>query len=278
MTKAIGVLIALAILAAPVLWQVALHRQETNAAAESLQPTRLEEEVSLLRAELDALRSRVDGLDARTAAGLAAAVAAPPAPERTAALPPPDAPRDSLRDAFDQVVLIADRRSFNDGLTVASPRFLASTFGLPRQDLNDRCQSMANPRLRDLLRTEDVGPIRARLLAPAIASIRSVFAQVQEFEPELYARIASSGSLCVRLIRGSAGSASAHAYGLAVDINIDGQLDNFADGKTQLGLILMADFFKKEGWIWGAGFRREDSMHFEVSREKIEEWRRDGLL
>jgi hypothetical protein len=116
------------------------------------------------------------------------------------------------------------------------------------------------------------------MLTPALASLRKVFAEVKEFEPELHARIASSGSLCVRLIRGSVSSASAHAYGLAVDLNIDGQLDNFADGKTQLGLILLADFFKKEGWIWGAGFSREDSMHFEVSREKIEEWRRLGLL
>ena len=52
----------------------------------------------------------------------------------------------------------------------------------------------------------------------------------------------------------------------------------FYYGKTQLGLTLLADFFNKEGWIWGAGFGREDSMHFEVSREKLLQWRRLGQI
>jgi hypothetical protein len=65
---------------------------------------------------------------------------------------------------------------------------------------------------------------------------------------------------------------------LAVDLNIDGQLDNFTDGKTQLGLTIMADFFFAEGWVWGAGFRREDSMHFEISRRQLDAWVSEGLL
>ncbi|WP_330848789.1 M15 family metallopeptidase [Mangrovicoccus ximenensis] len=74
------------------------------------------------------------------------------------------------------------------------------------------------------------------------------------------------------------GRTSTHAFGLALDVNIAGQLDNFADGRTQLGLILIADYFHEEGWVWGAGFRREDSMHFEVSRQQLEEWRAEGLI
>ncbi|MEE3099260.1 MAG: M15 family metallopeptidase, partial [Pseudomonadota bacterium] len=177
-----------------------------------------------------------------------------------------------------QVVLIADRRGANEGLTVASPAFLAELIGPPREDLTDDCQTATNPALAALLATENVGPIDARLARPALASLRQVFANVEVYEPELYRRIRSAGSLCVRRIRGSDASASAHAYGLAVDINIDGALDELADGKTQLGLILLADFFRKEGWIWGAGFGREDSMHFEVSREKLDQWRRLGLI
>jgi hypothetical protein len=45
-----------------------------------------------------------------------------------------------------------------------------------------------------------------------------------------------------------------------------------------LGLTILADFFEAEGWIWGAGFGREDSMHFEVSREMIEQWRAEGKI
>ncbi|WP_299772550.1 M15 family metallopeptidase [uncultured Tateyamaria sp.] len=275
-TVATGSLAALTILAAPVLWQIAEVRRETDSEIGSL--AALQAETRALRKELEALRARVDGLDSRTSIGITAL-------QRTALTATPDLPpersepaADRPRDNYAQVVLIADRRSVNDGLSLATPSFLRQTFGLPRNDLNDDCQRLTNPRLRDLIANEPVGPIRVQLLAPAVASLRKVFAEVEALEPELYKRIASSGSLCVRLIRGSAASASAHAYGLAVDLNIDGQLDNFADGRTQLGLILLADFFKKEGWIWGAGFSREDSMHFEVSRQKIEEWQRQGLL
>lgn len=98
------------------------------------------------------------------------------------------------------------------------------------------------------------------MLRPAAESLRRVFENVRRADPDLYARINTSGSLCVRRIRGTANSLSTHSYGLALDLNIDGHLDNFTDGKTQLGLTILADFFREEGWVWGAGFRREDSM------------------
>ena len=269
-------LLALSIAATPVLW----HFSQTYFAPPPPPPPQpttfdasgLEAEIAELRREVDQLYARVDGLDARTSLGLTA--------ETRSEEPRTQAPAasDSLKDSFAQVVLIADRRSANDGLTVATPSFLQQLIGLPREGLTDDCQSATNSKLKGLLVTEDVGPIKARMMRPALVSLRQVFANVQIFEPELYARIKSSGSLCVRRIRGSIRSASSHAYGLALDINIDGKLDTLADGKTQLGLILLADFFKKEGWIWGAGFSREDSMHFEVSREKLQQWRRLGEI
>lgn len=273
---AVGSVAALSILAAPVAWQIAGNQREAVRDAGAF--AAMQTEIQSLRREFDALRARVDGLDARTSIGITSRPRLA-VPDVSGVNRDADVPRvDGLSENFAQVVLIADRRSANGGLSVASPAFLSQTFGLPRSDLNDDCQGLTNPRLRDLIATETVGPIRARLLAPALASLRRVFAEVEAFEPELYSRIASSGSLCVRLIRGARAAASAHAYGLAVDLNIDGQLDNFADGRTQLGLILLSEFFKREGWIWGAGFAREDSMHFEVSRETIQEWRQQGLL
>ncbi|WP_372571857.1 M15 family metallopeptidase [Ruegeria jejuensis] len=181
-------------------------------------------------------------------------------------------------DAYAQVVLIADRKNVNDGLELARPSFLRETFGLPREDLSNDCQSMTNERLKSKLALEEVGPVRVQMLKPAIESLRDVFDNIRRTDPDLYARINTAGSLCVRFIRGSTTSASAHAYGLAVDLNIDGVLDTLGDGKTQLGLTILADFFRQEGWVWGAAWGREDSMHFEVSRNKIEEWVDQGLL
>jgi hypothetical protein len=266
-----GVLVAISIATTPVIWQLAAYHLAPPVTPNvDVEP--LKNDVAALREEVSFLQNRIDGLDTRMSLGLTETTQAqdPSRQNPTAS--------DTLIDAFAQVVLIADRRSANEGLTVATPSFLSDLIGLPRTDLTDDCQAATNPKLAELLATEDVGPIRARMVRPALISIRQVFANVQVFEPELYNRIESAGSLCVRLIRGSTSAASAHAYGLAVDINIDGVLDELADGKTQLGLILLADFFKKEGWIWGAGFGREDSMHFEVSREKLTQWRRQGLI
>ncbi|MFK7944781.1 MAG: M15 family metallopeptidase [Paracoccaceae bacterium] len=271
-----SLLIASAIAATPVVW----HYSQSYFAPAAVSDRALEHsdvsspqmEFTTLRDQVARLEARVDALDARSALGLSQ-------DPRDAALNAGVEPkRDSLQDSFAQVVLIAARRSANEGLQHASSTFLKELIGLPRPDLSDECQGATNTKLRELLATESVGPIRARLVRPALISLRQVFKNVQVFEPELYKRIQSAGSLCVRRVRGSTSSASAHAYGLAVDINIDGVLDRLADGKTQLGLILLADFFKKEGWIWGAGFTREDSMHFEISRGKLEQWRRLGQI
>lgn len=181
-------------------------------------------------------------------------------------------------DDYAGVVLIPDRRAVNAGITVPTPTFLEEFLGRPRERLSDRCEPMENPRLQALLRLEEVGPIRVRMLEPAIESLRRIFEKVRAMDADLYERIDTAGSLCVRQIRGAAGRTSSHAFGLSLDINIDGHLDVLADGRTQLGLLLMSDLFREEGWIWGAGFTREDSMHFEVGRELLESWREEGRI
>ncbi|MEM9780966.1 MAG: M15 family metallopeptidase [Pseudomonadota bacterium] len=237
-----AIILALAAIVAPVVWHLsAAYITPARTVADPAEAERL----AALEARLDLMEERLDGLDARTARAIA------PDPERRRGGAPNEQASDSLRDAFAQVVLIADRRNVNADLTVPRPDDLIELFGPPREDLSDDCQPVTNEKLKELLSVESVGPIRAHLIKPALISLRQIFANVQVFEPELYARIQSAGSLCARQIRGSTGRASAHAYGLAVDINIDGYLDTLGDGRTQLGLTLLADFFRKEGWIWG---------------------------
>lgn len=183
-----------------------------------------------------------------------------------------------ILDQYAQVVSLAGRRTNNEGITVSSPSFLLEKFGPPREVLSDDCEPMTNPTLKEMLVTEDVGPIRVSMLKPAVDSMRVVFEKIQAADADLYARISTAGALCVRRIRGSQNSVSTHAFGLAVDLNIDGVLDTLGDGQTQLGLTILADFFQAEGWFWGAAFSREDSMHFEVSEEMIEKWRSAGKI
>lgn len=184
----------------------------------------------------------------------------------------------TIIDSYASVVLIANRRKVNKGINVAGPSFLEKFLGRPREVLSDDCEAMTNPKLKKLLVLTNVGPIRVNMLQPAVDSITRVFERVRATDPDLYDRINTSGSLCVRQIRGTKGRTSTHSFGLAVDLNIDGKLDNFADGKTQLGLTILADFFIEEGWVWGAGFSREDSMHFEVSKQMLMKWRKEGKI
>ena len=270
------ILICVSILLAPLVWHysAALFVEEPARGVSSVD--------SEARIELEMMRGTVDQLVAKIAAMEARidVLSAPPA-----AAPTQDADtdldrdgRNDIIDSYAQVVLVADRRLLNTGLTVPTPAFLEEFLGRPREDISDQCQGMTNPKLRDMLVLEDVGPIRVNMLKPAVKSLRNVFEAARAVDQDLYDRINTSGSLCVRRIRGSVDSLSSHSFGLAVDLNIDGVLDNFADGRTQLGLTILADLFQAEGWIWGAGFGREDSMHFEVSRELLESWRQRGEI
>lgn len=228
---------------------------------------RLEAQIEALREDIAALRSEIGRIER-----------AGPGPSGPVEGEIYDDGVNSIIGDYASTVLIPDRRTLNTGLTVPTPGFLETFLGRPREVLSDTCEAMTNPELSALLKTESVGPIDVRMLQPAIESLRSIFDEVARTDRDLLERIKTSGSLCVRQIRGSAGRTSSHAFGLAVDINIDGQLDVFGDGKTQLGLLIMKDFFLAEGWVWGAAWGREDSMHFEVSQETLEAWRAEGRI
>lgn len=278
-----GIVAAIAVLAAGLIWfamqgigpenagMAAAPRSAGGAAVDSAARIEIEvlrRKIETLEADMQALRGRLQDMELR------------PAPQ---GLTPGDNPAinhgpNAIIDNYAQVVLIAQRRRINEGLTVATPAFLRDFLGTPREMLSDDCEEMTNPVLKGMLEARQVGPVRVRMLSPALDSLERVMERVRAADEDLYNRINTSGSLCVRQIRGAIGLVSSHAYGLAVDLNIDGVLDTLGDGKTQLGLTILADFFREEGWIWGAAFSREDSMHFEASRELLEEWRAKGLI
>jgi Putative peptidoglycan binding domain/D-alanyl-D-alanine carboxypeptidase len=82
--------------------------------------------------------------------------------------------------------------------------------------------------------------------------------------------------LCARFVRGSTSALSNHSWGTAIDLTLDGHLDQRGDARVQVGLARIAPIFNRHGWFWGAGFRIEDAMHFEASDELIRKWHADG--
>jgi hypothetical protein len=280
-----AIILAIAIVLAPVIWFTGSYLMSPSAvgAGGDLTGTAVDSgariEIEILRQQMEDLQFRLGTVEEE----LSRLQRAPLQPFDPAGGQDPNALLESLNgnqiaDSYAQVVLIAGRRKINDGINVSSPSFLREMFGMPREELSDDCEPMTNPKLKELLVLADVGPIRVNMLRPAVESLTRVFERVRKTDVDLYNRISTAGALCVRRIRGSQNSVSTHAFGLAVDLNIDGVLDTLGDGKTQLGLTILSDFFQEEGWFWGAAFGREDSMHFEVSKQMIERWRSAGEI
>mgnify|MGYP000707627644 CR=1 FL=1 len=275
-----AIIIAFGLIAAPLIWFGLSYLFNEQGYGSGAVDSEARIDIELLRQQLEDTQLRLDDLQKELATRATASAPATPLVDQQDeedSLLRETGPN-AILDSYAQVVLIADRRNVNDGLQVAGGTYLEEQLGRPRDDLNDECQPMTNERLKDKLVLEDVGPIRVRMLAPAIESLKVVFNNIQKADPDLYDRINTAGSLCVRRIRGTTNSLSTHSYGLAVDLNIDGHLDTLGDDRTQLGLTILADFFKDEGWVWGAGFGREDSMHFEISRRQLDVWLAEGKL
>jgi hypothetical protein len=171
---------------------------------------------------------------------------------------------------------IAVPLDINDGVSSAKQTTMLSLLGNPRGAYTDECQPITSPTLAALIVIESVGPFRVQGIRPAVASLRAVLLEVAATSPDVHAALGTEGMLCARLVRGSAHSISNHAWGTAVDLTLAGVLDPRGDGLVFRGLAGIAPVFNRHGWFWGAGFRTEDGMHFEVSDGLIRQWHAEG--
>ncbi len=177
-------------------------------------------------------------------------------------------------------------KNVNQNLSAAKYSTLSSLFGEPHSAPDRRCKLPDDEKLSALIESKSVGPFSVTGLRPALQSLERILQRVRTDMPELYYTLGSAGMTCARLMRGTTKFAN-HSWGTSLDITIDGSLDGVGvkggtagrDGKTTLGLLLLAPYFHEEGWFWGAGSSSfEDGMHFEVSDEKLREWEESGLL
>ncbi len=249
-----------------------MTRLENALAEEGAERARLEAEVSRLRTDLARLREDLSLVANR------APVAAPQAtPSAGFDLPDEDFENPPETEALTEAMLLAKTR-FNKGVTQPRNRTMMEILGPPRDNYSTDCQPVTNPRLKALMETRQIGPIRVTMLRPALDSLERIMDRLKETDPDIYAKVGTAGAICARFIRGSTTSVSNHSWGTAIDLKLENQLDPFADGGTQFGLLILAEYFNDEGWFWGATYNREDSMHFEVGEETLRAWAADGKL
>ncbi|MEQ6250629.1 M15 family metallopeptidase [Sulfitobacter sp. HNIBRBA3233] len=251
--------------------QLRLERTEADSA-------RLRGEIETLRSELRDAEDQLKKLAEEVALGVGAA----PMPQGGGDLtvvPPTDLPDEEHggTEAMTEVMKLAKAR-FNQGITQPRNSVMLDVLGAPRTSKTVDCSGVTQPKLKSLLETRQVGPIRVTMLKPALESLERIVARLKESEPDIHDALGTAGALCARLIRGSSSSWSNHSWGTAIDVKLQGRLDGFGDGGTQFGLLLLAELFNEEGWYWGATYNREDSMHFEVGVETLRKWQAEGKL
>ena len=275
------IIIAIGLIFAAISFALVGALLETADGSAELRLERTEAAMSRLRAEQDELRADLQDARAeieRLSEDMALR-ASQPAPVTDVVVTSPDQGGDEGPgiEAPTEQMLLAKAR-FNKGVTQPGNRVMLEVLGHPRQSYSTNCQPVTSPKIKALLETRQVGPIRVTMVKPALDSLERIYSRLQQDEPDLAAKLGTAGALCARLIRGSSRSVSNHSWGTAIDVKIEGKLDPFADGSTQFGLLLLAELFNEEGWFWGATYRREDSMHFEVGVETLRKWQAEGKL
>ncbi|MFZ0099341.1 MAG: M15 family metallopeptidase [Gemmobacter sp.] len=255
--------------------ELRLSRLETTLRAESEARIRLQAEVAQAKADLARLREDLSLLANRAPVVATPDLDAPPVDMPTA-MPDEDFENPPTEGLTEEMLLAKTR--FNKGITQPRNRVMMELLGPPRDNYSTDCQPVTNPRLKSLMETRQIGPIKVTMLKPALDSLEHILARLKETDPDIHAKVGTAGAICARFIRGSNTSVSNHSWGTAIDLTLEGQLDPFADGGTQFGLLILAEYFNDEGWYWGAAYNREDSMHFEVGEETLRAWLAEGRL
>lgn len=176
-----------------------------------------------------------------------------------------------------ELVPIPPKAGMNGGRTSCPTSMLVRRYGPPRTRLTDDCAQVTAPFWKSRMVTKSVGPFRASGHRLAIDLLKLSLSKVKLRHPELYEGLGSAGMLCCRRVRGST-ALSNHGLGLAIDFTFMGRLDSRGDGKCQRAMLLLYSVMKEDGWYWGAEFNTEDSMHWEVSAEKVQEWIDAGIF
>ncbi|MGB8814868.1 MAG: M15 family metallopeptidase [Paracoccaceae bacterium] len=251
-----------------------LTRLEQALAAETEARSNDANELRALRADLARLREEMSLLANRAPI---IQPAAPPVGDTGLLLPDEDFENPTETEALTETMKLAKTR-FNKGITQPRNKTMMEILGPPRDSYSTDCQPVSSASLKALMDTRQVGTIKVTMLKPALESLERVLNRLKDTDPDIYAKVGTAGAICARFIRGSTTSVSNHSWGSAIDLTLQGELDRFADGGTQFGLLILAEYFNDEGWFWGAAYNREDSMHFEVGEETLRAWKAEGKL
>jgi Domain of unknown function (DUF1906)/D-alanyl-D-alanine carboxypeptidase len=180
-------------------------------------------------------------------------------------------------------VELANLLPINKNFTNAREQTMISLLGAPQTPLTTDCQNeRASPLVKRNVVTERMSPLfRLQGVKPAVDDVKSVLAQAFIAHPDLETVLSTEGMLCVRMRKPTNGTVSTHisnhSWGTAVDFKIVGFDAPPNTGYTVPRFIaILIPLFNATGWYSGVAFH--DSMHFEVSEERIRKWQNDHVF
>ena len=161
----------------------------------------------------------------------------------------------------------------NGNLRAVNNGVMVKAFGNPRGSYDQKCRPPTDTRFKSMCAfnvSVDGFSFGLWGLNKAVQSLQKLMVDIKSEKPEIFAIIGHMGMGCCRHQRNSSSKISNHSWGSAIDLTVDGKLDVRGNGVIQRGVLEIAPIFHKHLWYSGATFRKEDSMHMEISRDWIE--------
>jgi lysozyme family protein len=188
-----------------------------------------------------------------------------------------------LIEYYSEMIPLADILPINEDMSPAQETTMISLLGSPKMPLTTTDQpERASKLVKELKVTTSVAKhVTVTGVGSVLKILEEILKEVFQVEPHLEKVLSTEGMLNVRYRKPTSGKPSTkisnHAWGTAIDFKL---LGKNAPGNTKHKVprfvSVMVPYFNSNGWYSGIGFR--DSMHFEVSDDKIRAYSKDGLF
>lgn len=171
---------------------------------------------------------------------------------------------------LDDKVPIPPKDQMNKNLSPAREATMLKVLGKPGELTKD-CSDPSGAYLKRIKYKFDVGPFKVSGLDHAVETLAQILNEVKKDLPQVYDEVKTAGVLCVRHRRGNPSRYSNHSWGASIDLYFGRSVVPQGKPVTHRGILLLAPYFEKYGWYWGAEFSGDsvDSMHFELAEETI---------
>lgn len=167
-------------------------------------------------------------------------------------------------------VPIPPKDQMNRNLSPAQETTMIKILGKPGA-LTKKCSDPKGSFLKRVKYKHDVGPFKVSGLDHAVETLAQIFAEVRIDLSTAFSEVRNAGVLCVRHRKGNPSRFSNHSWGASIDLYFGKSVVPQGKQKTHRGVLLLAPYFERYGWYWGAEFSGDsvDSMHFELAEETI---------